>query len=117
MQHDEDVDQTRVAQSIQEIFANQVAPVTKAKYEFGVAEVGVVAHKVPQDWSRAYCHEWLRDSVRMLAQSRAEPTAEKNHFHLLSLLRLVPHTCILVIMRTYADVIFIATNRQSTIAE
>jgi hypothetical protein len=66
---------------IQEIFLDGVALVAEAQDEVGVPEMSVVLHHVPEDGAIPEGHQRLWNFFGIIAQARAETTAEQDDFH------------------------------------
>src|SRR5690606_16379102 len=60
---------------IEEVFADQIAPISQTQDELLVAKVRVIAHQVPEYGSAANRHERLGNRVGMLTQARSQTTA------------------------------------------
>jgi len=66
---------------VQEILANEVAPITEAEDKFLMAEMSVIAHQVPDNGPDADVHQGLRNGVRVLTQPRPKTATEQYYFH------------------------------------
>src|SRR5690606_11732552 len=70
---------------VEEEFLDDVRLVAEAEHEIAMAVLAVVMHEVPEDRLVADRDHRLRDILRIVANARAETTAEQNCLHGLTL--------------------------------
>src|SRR4029079_1245048 len=66
---------------VDEVVLDQIAAVSQAKYEFGVSEMSVVAHEMPDDRTVTDVHERFRNRVRMFPKPLSQSTKKQDNLH------------------------------------